>query len=142
MAMKHKVTEKDRSVPVGLGFGVLTNLAVVLIGAAFGAWLILSGKLALDALQLCALVTLFLAGAAGAWVTTAWIGRQRVLMCLLSGSCCYLLLLGITALVFEGQYDSLGSSALMVLLGCGVIVIMGLLPEKGKKSWGRKRVFR
>ena len=139
MATKRRATQKEGSVPLGLGLGLLANLAVVCTGAAGGAWLILWDKLPQDKLGLCALVTVFLASASGAFVTAQFVGKQRLIMCILSGGCGYVILVGITALAFGGQYAGLGVTALMAVLGSMLVATMGVLPEKGSKKTGAKK---
>jgi hypothetical protein len=84
----------------------------------------------------------FLASASGAFVTAQFVGKQRLIMCILSGGCGYVILVGITALAFGGQYAGLGVTALMAVLGSMLVAAMGVLPEKGSKRRGRKRGFR
>ena len=142
MALKRKLTEKARSVPAGIALGLLAELFVIMAGAALGAYLIVTEKLSQDAVNICAMITVLFGSAAGTAVSTVYIGKRRALVGLISGICGYLTLLGITAMFFEGQYAAMGETALMLVFGCGSVVLMGLLPEKGRKSRGRKRLFR
>ena len=88
---------------------------------------------------LYAVVTVFLASASGAFVTAQFVGKQRLIMCILSGGCGYVILVGITALAFGGQYAGLGVTALMAVLGSMLVAAMGVLPEKGSKKTGAKK---
>lgn len=141
MTAKHK-TVRMLSAPAGTALGLLTSLAVTVVGAAVCAALMSSERIGQSAMGICAIATVIAASVLGALVTVGNIKRMRLQMCLLSGGCYYLLLLGLTALLFDGSYTGLGSTALGVLLGSGIVAAMGAMPKKGSGVKGRNRPYR
>ena len=132
----YKLTAKASSIPVGLLTGVGAAVAVTVMGASITAWMILSGMISENATGYCAMAILLLAAAAGAVVTTGMIQHLRAQMCLAAGGSYYLCLLLINALLFGGQYEGFGVTAMMVLCGCALVI---LLMPSGKNRAGRRR---
>ena len=132
----YKLTAKARSIPVGLLMGIGTALGITAVGAGVTAWSILGGVFSEGASGYCAMVILLLSAAAGAAVTAGTIQRLRSQMCLAAGGGYYLCLLLITALFFGGQYAGMGVTALMVLCGCMVVILM---TPGAKSKTGRRR---
>ena len=128
------------SIPAGLGVGLLVAVVVTLTGAAFTAWLIASEKIGEGNADYAAMVILGVAAALGA-LSAAWlVKKQRLQVSILSGLCYYVTLLGMTALFFEGQYQGMGVTAIIVLAVCAIIAF---LPTKDSQNRGkRKRIYR
>lgn len=141
MRAKHK-SWKSLSVPAGVSAGILLSLAVTVAGAAVCASLISSERIGQDAMEACSVVTVITASVIGALVTAFTVKRMWLQMCLLFGGCYYLLLLGITALLFNGSYTGLGTTALSVLIGTGMVAAMGAMPKNMNSARRRKRAYR
>ena len=137
MHTKKKVTGTAMAIPAGLGIGIAASLAVTLLGAAFIAWLIAGERIGEASTGYGAMAILVLASAVGAFVSSSLIKRLRLQICLLSGVGYFLMLLGMTALFFGGQYQGMGVSGITVLIGC---VAIAFLPGKNSRN-GRKRKF-
>lgn len=134
MALKRKTASgKARTIPVGIAFGLLVSLTVTLVGAALLAYLVASEKIGADGIGWGAMVILAAASALGTWTAVARIRRRRLMVCGISAASYYLLLLGMTALFFGGQYEGMGVTALMVLTGSGIVLILGMVGKKGSK---------
>ena len=134
MPKKDKTGKGDR-VAAGIGFGVLTGLGVALLGAMLGAFLISGGKMGEDAVDLMALTVTGVAAMAGAWLAVMVAKEKRMQVCLLTGLGFYLALLSLTALFFEGQYQGLGLSAILIGLCSGVVGLLSAKGRKSKKPW-------
>ena len=132
----YKLTAKARSIPTGLLMGIGAALAVTAAGAGAAAWAILGGLISEEASGYCAMVILALASAVGAAVAAGTIQRLRVQICIAAGGGYWLSLLVINALFFGGQYDGVGATALMVLCGCVLVI---LLTPGGKNRAVRRR---
>ena len=137
MTVNQKVTGTASSVPAGLALGLLASLGVTLGSAGISAWLILGGTLGEELVGYCSMVILLLASASGAAVSIARIKRRRLLMGFAAGGIYFASLLAITALFFGGIYDSIGVTALMVLCGSALVILLG--PGTRNRAGCRKR---
>ena len=132
----YKLTAKAMSIPAGLALGILIALVVTVIGSGAAAWLILQGILGEGASGYCAMAILLLASITGASVSSGIIQRLRAQMCMAAGGGYYLCLLAMTVLFFGGQYQGMGVTALMVLCGSALVI---LLAPRGKNRSGCRR---
>ena len=137
MTVNQKVTGTASTIPVGLALGVLTSLGITILASAVTAWLILRGTLAENSVGYCAMVILLLASMAGAAVAIGRIKRRRLQMGLAAGAIYYGCLLAVAALCFGGIYDGMGVTALMVLCGSMLVILLG--PGDQNRAVCRKR---
>ena len=133
----YKLTAKSMTIPAGLALGVGTALAVTGIGAGLGAWAVLRGMIPEGTLGYLVMTILLLSAAAGAAVAAGTIQRLRGQMCLAVGGGYLLSLLAITAAFFGGQYQGIGVTALMVL--CGTVLVILLAPGGKNRAGCRRR---
>ena len=119
--MKMKTSGKSMGIPAGIAIGTLISLLVSMAGAAISAWLVSSEKIGEGGIGYAA---------CGAWFSASMIKRLRLQMCMLCGGCYLLCLLGMTALFFGGQYQSIGSVIVTILCGSGIVA---LAPMKKKE---------
>ncbi len=129
-----KMIAKTGSIPLSLALGTGSGLAVSLIGACILAWLISTEKIGHAALNNAVLIILLLSSATAATVSTISAKQKRLLMCVLSGACYLVVLLASTALIFGGQYQGVGVTALAVLAGCMGVCLLGLNTGKRRKT--------
>lgn len=138
--MKH--TGRAVSMPMGLLTGTLYALAVTLAGTALTAKLVDMEILNPGKIGYAVMVLLMAAAWTGAAVSGRSIQRRILMVSLLSGGCYYLLLLAITALLFGSQYQGAGETALLVLCGSLLPVLVrtnGRTARKGRKIKIRNR---
>ena len=121
MRMKKKITGGSMGIPGGLAIGAGLSIVITLGGAAIIAALLASEKIGEGAVDYLALMNQALASIAGAWCSYGIAKKMRLQVCLLSGVCYFLSLLGMTALLFEGQYTGVWLSALIILAGCALV---------------------
>ena len=138
--MKMKASGKAIGIPAGIAIGTLISLIISFGGAGVSAWLVSSGKIGEGGIFYAAMLVVALAAAAGAWFSTSVIQRLRLQMCLLSGGCYFLSLLAMTALFFGGQYQGIGTIAIVILCGCAVIAFFPT--KKGQFKIKRKKYNR
>ena len=137
---KKKVSGTAMSMPAGLGIGLLVALVITIAGAAITAWLISSEKIGEGSSGYAVMVILALAAGLGALSAVYLIKKQRLQVCMLSGVCYYLSLLAMTALLFGGQYQGMGVSAIVIL---GICALIAFLPTKNGQIKGkRKKLYR
>lgn len=126
--------------PRGLLTGTLYALAVTLAGTALTAKLVDMEILTPEKIGYAVMVLLMAASWTGAAVSGHNIKRRILMVSLLSGGCYYLLLLAMTALLFGGQYQGAGETALLIL--CGSLLPVLLHPNRRTARKGRKLKIR
>jgi putative membrane protein (TIGR04086 family) len=134
MAVKRKLSGKGVSIPTGIVIGVVTAVAVMLIGALVMAAMVINETMPIDGIGVGAMCVIALASALGAWLAGGLTKQKKLLVCGLTALGFYLVLLSITAVFFDGVYSAMGISALMVLLGAGATLIPGLRKKTGKSK--------
>lgn len=137
MVVDRKVTGTASSTPGGLALGWGVGMGITVLGAAVCAHLISKETIAGEGIGYCAMVIVLLSTVLGALVSAGKIKRRRLQVCLMSGAVYYATLLAGTALFFGGQYQGMGVTGLLVLAGCGVVILMGM--NGGKQRRPRKR---
>lgn len=121
--MRHnrKIKGTATGIPAGLAIGALISLIITMAGAAVMAYLVLNETVGESGIGYASMIVLFIGAAMGAWGAYSSIKKQRLQICLMSAGVYYLILLAITALFFGGQYQGLGVTALVVLIGTQVV---------------------
>lgn len=122
------------SMPAGIAVGICVSLAIMLGGAMILAWLVTSERMAQSSIGYGVMLIHVLAAAVGALIASGTIKRRRLMVCGITTAGYYLALLMI-ALLFGGQFQGMGVTALTVLAGGGIAVILGLV---GKGSGVRR----
>ena len=137
--LRSKKTEMG--IPGGLALGILVSITATFTGAAVFALLIAGGTAGEGSAGIGTAVIRLLSAALGALTATGCIRKLRLQIGLLSGLVYYLVLMGLNALLFEGEYAGLGIAALSVLIGCGGIVLLPLRKKRPVTSrrWGRRK---
>lgn len=138
MVRNQKVTGKAMSMPTGLALGGVVSLGITILGAVIVGKLVDGEVMAQNVIGYAAMVILLLSSLAGALTACRKIKRQKLVVCLISGGIYYAILLSMTALFFGGQFSGMGVTALMVLAGCGVGILLESRSE-GKGTRNRKR---
>ena len=121
MRIKKKLPVGSVGIPGGLAIGAVVSVIITLCGAAIIASMLASEKIGEGTMKYLAALTHGLASIAGAWLSYGLIRKMRLQVCLLSAACYFLILLGMTALFFNGQYMGVGVSALVILAGSALV---------------------
>ena len=132
--MRRKVTGTAMSMPGGIGLGIGISVVLMLIGAMVVAWLVTTEKMAQTSIGYGVMLIHVLAAAAGCCAAAGAIKHRRLMVCGVTAAGYYLALL-VVALIFGGQFEGMGVTALTVLAGGGIAVILGLA---GKRSGVRR----
>lgn len=140
MVLNKKVTGKAVSMPVGLGVGLAVSLSMTLLFVAVIAHLILGEKLEEEAIGYGAMIVVPLAAAIGALAAAGVVKRRWMVVCIGSGALYFLSLLSITAFFFGGQYDGVGITALLIVIGVALVGAIGLRGDK--RTSKKKRRYR
>ena len=137
MVVNKKVTGTASSIPSGVAFGCAVSVLIAVAGAVIFAKLIDSGLLPENAIGYSSMLILLISSFAGAWTSASKIKRRKAFSCLICGAVYYGILLSMTALLFGGQYQGMGVTALLIAAGS----VCAIIPEfpKGKQKQLRKR---
>lgn len=138
--MKQKArTKQSKKIPVGIGIATLCGILAALAGVLILAWLISTGKIKEETLEYGIMILSILTAIVVS--STAIKQVQRHILLISTGSClCSLIvLLGINALFFDGNYEGVGVTLLM-MLGTGVAVALIALKHQNKPKAIRKKI--
>ena len=140
MVTNRKANGKAVSIPAGVGIGTAAALGWTLMASALLAKLMDLERLPEDAVGYGAMVILLTASFAGAILAQRKVKRKRLQVSLITAAAYYLTLLSMTALFFGGQYAGMGVTALVILAGSGVAILIGM-KEPGRKKGRRYPKF-
>ena len=126
-----KKMAKPMTLPVGIAIGIATSIAIAIGCCMLVAYFIANERIALSALTPVIAAIHLLSAFIGSVVATSLIKQKKMITAMGTGLGQLLVLLALTALVFEGQYQGIIPSLIAVLAGSGGTV---LLRTKGKNS--------
>ena len=136
---QNKTKGTAKAIPLGLAIGGLVSLIVTLAGAAALSYLVLSEAVGEQGIGYGSMAILLLGSVLGTWTAVSSIKKQRLQVSLMSAAVYYLLLIGITALFFGGQFSGMLVTGLVILIGS---LLVAFFPGKGSvKMWRRKRQY-
>lgn len=125
MDLKQINVTKGNSIASKLALGAAVCIGVTVLCTAVGAAMISSGTIPESAMGYGALGILTLSSMAGA-LTGGWkVQEKRLYLCLLVAALYVALLLAMTATFFGGQYEGVGLSVIMAVLGAFGAAIVG-----------------
>ena len=126
-----KPTGRATSMHRGLMIGLIVDTVVTMAGCVITAKLIDTELMSQNKIGYAAMVILIVASMTGSIISYSRIQRQKLMVSLLSAACYYGMLLVITGLLFGAQYDGAGETALLVI--CGSLLPVVIKPN-GKSS--------
>ena len=126
------------SIPGGVVLGGIWGLIWTLIGSGLLGWLIHTEKLAEHTTGYGSMMILLSASILGSLISYRKTKRQRILVCLGAGGVYLLMLIGMTALFFGGQYTGFSVTALLIMGGSLASVFLTMEHENRKGRKGRK----
>lgn len=139
---KKRPTGTAKTIPVGLGIGLLVSFLTTMVLTALAAYLIIAEITPQDSIGYWAIGILLVSTIAGSLTAVKYIQRLKLQVSFLSALCYYGLLLAITALFFGGQYRGMGTAGITVLIGAAASAGMGLLKKKSGNYSFKKRAYR
>ena len=142
MIKKQSRKELESTVLGGILTALIISVLTTLLGTAVSAYLIHTEMISQESMGAAVITVLAISAASGAAGAIYKVKRLKMQMCLLLGASYYLLLLSITALFLGGQYDGIAAAGLSILMGCGAVAILNVIPGKKGNSYKRKKVYR
>ena len=126
------------TIPGGMLFGAMIGTVWTLTMSGLLGWLIHRQILDEKALGYGSMVILLTASVLAATVSYGKIQRQRAFVCFGAGVVYLLILVGITAFFFGGQYSGFGVTGILVLGGSAVAIFITMGWQNRKAGKGRK----
>lgn len=133
MTVNRKVTGTSVTMPIGIGIGCGISLVLTIIGAGIAAKLISMEVLREEAIGYGAMLIILAASICGAGIAVKKVKKRMLQVCALVGAIYFASLLAMTAMFFGGKYQGMGVTAMLVLAGCGVVVLIAGREKKPKK---------
>ena len=137
MTTGQKTQGKGRTIPGSILLATGSELTLTLILCGVLAKLVDAEVLPEKTIPYSVWGILLISSFAGARISCRKAGHHNLLCCLLHGFAFLACLFSVNALFFEGQYDGVGGTALVVLLGC----LLGILSfrKNGQRKKRRKK---
>lgn len=123
---------------LGTSAGVMFSM--ILSGAL--AWIISAEHLAQESIGYGVMVILLASSAVGSLAGVNKSGQKRLVTAALTGGCYYLVMVVMNILFFEGRFDGMGETALVVMAGSGLVILAGLKGERTGKKRAKNFKFR
>ena len=140
MTTTKKVKGTATSMSVGVAMGTGVSLLITCVLSALLTLLALEGKIQENTIGYFSMGILLASSVLGALLSAVKVKRRWMLVCCMTGGIYYLLLLGSTAVFFGGNYQGVGVSGLLVLMGCSISGMLGL--RKGRHGDKRYKKYR
>lgn len=138
--MKRRKKVMLSGIPAAIGMGVLLSLAVTVAVSIITAVLIAGERITENQGIYGAAAALLLAGFCGAMLAAGMAGQKRMLVCLTSGAAYFLLLLCVTAAAFEGMYENIWRTILLVIGSSAAAGFVGMRRNNSSFKGKRRRV--
>ena len=142
MAQKRSARVSVSNIPKAIGFSLIVSMLITVLGIAVGAYLVHKEMIMQENMGLVVTTVLTLSSAAGALTAILAVKRMKLQMSFLSGASYFLLLLSMTALFFEGQYNGVAAAGIAILTGCSIVAILNILPGRRGKLFKTKTAYR
>lgn len=131
-------TGKAYSIPGGMGIGWLAGAIITLALSALLAILLLNGVIAWQNAGYYVMGIIMTATFMQANIACNAVKRRKLLMCTCSGVLYLATMLLTTALLFDGQYQSVGVTALLIVAGSASALLVQCAEKSGKGRAHRK----
>ena len=142
MGVQNKATGRASSIPAGLAAGAAVSILVTAVICLLGGWMIGSEIISQEQIGYCAIAALLVSAIMGS--NTAWkkIRRKRLIVSLASGGIYYLILVAITIALFDGGFQGLGVTLVVILVGTVLPILIRKGEGKSKTGKRRKKIYR
>lgn len=137
MTGNQKTSDASRPMLAGLALGWGVEMALLICMSAIAAGAVLFGNAPVEMIGYSAVVILLMTSLMGAIYASAKSTDKNLLRCAASGVIYFATLMGMTALVFGGEFRAIGETALLIACGCIIAIMRNVSHEKNKKK-GRK----
>ena len=135
--MNKQSTNTPIDLLVASALGAVVALIVTMIICSLGASLMTTERVGEDSAGIVSITALIVSSAVGAEIAFTKTGHHRLAVCLGAGVMYLMILLACTALIFDGKYHAVGTTALAVLGGSGCAALFGLRGKRPKSRYSK-----
>lgn len=128
--MMLKKQGRTSGMPAGIIAGLIIALLITMLLAGVTAILIAGEKIGEDKALYGSAASLLLGAALGGFCAARVIGEKKMIVSLIHGAVYYVIMLCVTAVFFEGRYENIWITGLLIL---GASISVGLLGKQSKK---------
>ena len=139
MVTQKKATGRASSIPAGLALGAAASILSTAIICMIGSWMIGEEIIRQEQIGYCSIITLIASSMTGSLIAWRKIRRKRLLVSFASGLIYYLILIAITVVFFDGQFQGLGVTLITIIIGVNVTILLTNGGPKGKKRMQRQK---
>lgn len=140
MTTTKKVQGTAISIPAGVALGASVSLLLTCMLAVLLTWQLLDGRIEEKILGYALMGIHLIASFAGSSFSAAKTKRRRMLVCCITGAVYFLIMIGITAVLFGGNYQGTGVTGVLVMLGSVASGMLGLTRSRhGQKRYKKYR---
>ena len=118
-------------ISAGIGVGLLAGTIITIFGAVITAAMIAGEKVGEAQAVYGAAMSLLLGTFVGGLCASSVAGEKKMIVCLVNGAVNFVMWLCVTALFFEGAYENIWITMLLIL---GTSTAAGLMAARGTKS--------
>ena len=142
MITQQKATGRATSVPSGLAAGAIVSMIVTVLICALGAWLIESEIMPQQQIGYCSIAALLLSAILGGMTAAGRVKRKNLMVSLMNGGIYYGLLVALTILFFDGKFQGMGVTLIVVMIGSLAASLLANRKPKQRKNLQRKKIRR
>lgn len=126
MVTSKKMKGRAVSMPLGVGYGLITAITTTISLVAALVWLILANKVKEDNVGYFTMIILFISSFNGATISIVKIKRRMMFVCGIVGVTYFLTLLLTTAVAFGGRFEGMWVSGIVAMLGSATAAGLGI----------------
>ena len=120
---------------IAAAMGASVAMILTLIICVIGASMISTDRAGEGSVGIISVIALIQSSVTGAFVSFKKIRQHRILACLRAGTVYFLTLLACNALFFDGQYQAITTTALVILGGSGCMMLLSLRNKRPKTHY-------
>ena len=139
MAKKGNVKAKALAMPAGIGIGLGAGLVITIVGAVLLAFALARETMSVETMGYGIMVVLFIATFLSSMVAMWCIKHRKMQVSLITAGAYLLSLLAMNALFFDGQYQGVGATVIVVAIAGVTAAFIG---SGGGKTAKHKAKFR
>lgn len=129
----------DMTIVRSVGYSIPACLGATLGGMLLIAAMVNAERIAWETTGYCIMAVTVLSTLAGCVLSIKSAGQKAMIVSVATGIVYYLLLLGCNALLFDGQYEGVGETLLLILGTCICTALLTVHKNKGNRRSGKRR---
>lgn len=132
-----KTTGRAKSMPIGIGIGVVTGMAIILVLLAILSKLVLLNILREENTGYGIMASLIVSPFIGATVAMKLVKRRKMLVAFATGAGMFCIMIALTALLFGGMYDGVPVTTALFASGSLLAALLQMKQDGGSPKYIR-----